>query len=179
PGKNRAPAVPVTVFSADGEEIVTVDMQTDPPIDGRFVSLGRHRFERNGQGYVMISNADTKGTVVGDAVQFLPADAADRADAVVAQAQTTGRSAAPPPAGMLKKMEAELKRLKASGPKRDLVMSVTEEAEIGDTQVHVRGSVHTLGDPAPRGFLRVATPGASPTFSSTESGRRELAAWLA
>jgi hypothetical protein len=183
PGTNRAPAVPVTVFSADGEDIVTVDMKTDPPIDGRFVSLGRHRFERNGQGYVMISNADTKGTVVGDAVQFLPADAADRADAAAAQAQaqaqTTGRSATAPPAGMLKKMEAELKRLKASGPKRDLVMSVTEEGEIGDTQVHIRGSVHTLGEPAPRGFLQVATAGAVPTFSRTESGRRELAAWLA
>jgi uncharacterized protein DUF1553/uncharacterized protein DUF1549 len=63
--------------------------------------------------------------------------------------------------------------------KREMVMSVVEEAEIGDTRVHIRGSVHDLGAPVPRGFLRVATVGAAPAIPSGESGRRELAAWLA
>jgi hypothetical protein len=173
PGTNRAEAVPVTVFSADGEETVTVDMKTEPPVDGRFVSLGRHRFERNNQGYVMVSNEGTRGTVVGDAVQFLPADAPDRPRA-------EGAPSAPKPDGTLRKMEAELKRLKASAPRRELAMSVVEEKEIGDTQVHIRGSVHNLGETVPRGFLQVATPaGTTSPVPAGESGRRELAAWLA
>src|SRR5262249_39710118 len=47
-GPSRASAVPVTVFSADGEKTVQVDMSAAPEIEGRFVSLGRYRFEKNG-----------------------------------------------------------------------------------------------------------------------------------
>ena len=172
PFNNRSKAVPVTIFSADGETSVSIDMQEAPPIDGRFVSLGRHRFERNGQGYVLVSTEGTKGVVVADAVQFLPADS----PGVVANAPPTKKANEDT---TLKEMEAQLKRLKASGPKRELAMSVVEEAEIGDTRVHIRGSVHNLGEPAPRGFLRVASSGTPPVFPSGESGRRELAAWLA
>ena len=52
-------------------------------------------------------------------------------------------------------------------------------AEIGETRVHIRGSVHNLGEPVPRGFLRVASNAPAPAMPSHESGRRELAAWLA
>ena len=69
----------MTIFSADGEEVVPVDMREAPPIDGRFVSLGRYSFEKNGQGYVLISNEGTTGHVIADAVLFLPVDQADRA----------------------------------------------------------------------------------------------------
>ncbi len=168
---NRARAVPVTIFSADGETTVSVDMQAEPPIDGRFISLGRHRFERNGQGYVLVSNEGTKGTVVADAVQFLPVEG-DGA---------TRPAAAPAPSGAsteLRNLEAKLKRLKSSAPKRELAMSVVEEPKIEDAKVHIRGSVHNLGELAPRGFLRVATGGSVPPLPDNESGRRELAAWL-
>jgi hypothetical protein len=169
---NRSLAVPVTIFSADGETTMQVDMRADPPIDGRFISLGRHRFEPNGQGYVLVSNEGTKGTVVADAVQFLPAEgdgAARTVDAPPSAAASTE----------VRNLEAKLKRLKASAPKRELAMSVVEEAKIEDARVHIRGSVHNLGEPAPRGFLRVATAGTVPPLPGTESGRRELAAWLA
>src|SRR5690606_30212944 len=59
----RAANVPVTVGSADGEDVVTVNMTTAPPIDGRFVSLGRYRFEGDGLAYVLISNEGTSGHV--------------------------------------------------------------------------------------------------------------------
>jgi hypothetical protein len=42
----------------------------------------------------------------------------------------------------------------------------------------VRGSVHTLGDTVPRGFLRVATRGTPPAIPTGESGRRQLADWI-
>ena len=76
-------------------------------------------------------------------------------------------------------MEKELKSLTDSGPKRPMYMSVKDEAKIDDTHVHVRGSVHNLGEKVPRGFLQVASSGERPTLSANESGRRELGDWLA
>ena len=83
PGGNRAASVPVTVFSADGEKVLHIDMQKTPPIDGRFVSLGQFRCEKDGQSFVLISNEGTKGHVTADAVSFIPADKvpAPKADA--------------------------------------------------------------------------------------------------
>jgi hypothetical protein len=166
---NRATAVPVTILSADGEKTVMVDMRAAPPIDGRFTSLGQYSFEKNGQGYVMVSNEATEGCVAVDAVVFIPVDEA---------AKNNGLAHAQSEQETLRKLEAELKRMKANAPKRDMVITIAEEAEIGDARVHIRGSVDNLGDLAPRGFLRVATYGEVPTFPARESGRRELADWI-
>jgi len=84
----------------------------------------------------------------------------------------------PDPSENVKKLEAELKKLEASGPKRPMFMSVKEENP-GDTQIHVRGSVNNLGAKAPRGFLQVASYGSAPKIPEQESGRRELGDWLA
>ena len=46
-------------------------------------------------------------------------------------------------------------------------------------RINIRGSVHNLGELVPRGFLRVATIGDSSELPTNESGRRELAFWLA
>src|SRR5262249_27219849 len=73
----------------------------------------------------------------------------------------------------------ELKKLEASAPPRPLAMGVAEEKP-EDTFVRIRGNVHNRGEKVPRGVLQVATaPGADPRVSTKESGRRELAAWLA
>src|SRR5262249_40464763 len=42
PGTSRSDAVPVTVFSAEGEKTIAVDMRKEPPIDGGYVSLGEY-----------------------------------------------------------------------------------------------------------------------------------------
>ncbi len=60
-----------------------------------------------------------------------------------------------------------------------MAISVIERDKISGTRIHIRGSVHTLGDVVPRGFLRVASYGPTPTMPDHESGRRELADWLA
>jgi hypothetical protein len=75
-------------------------------------------------------------------------------------------------------MEAELKKLQANAPKRPMAMSVVEEPKAEDTRVHIRGSVHALGEVAPRGFLQVATLN-TPTLPKDQSGRVQLADWLA
>jgi cytochrome c553 len=167
PGASRATNVPVTILSAEGEKVVLVNEQEHPAIDGRFVSLGRFRFENN-QGYVMISNEGTKGHVTADAVVFLAADMLDK----------PAPDAAPGVTANLKELEAELKKLQDSGPKREMVMTVREEKTVGDIKIHVRGSVHSQGEKAPRGFLQVASVGTA-VIPAHESGRREMADWLA
>jgi hypothetical protein len=168
-GSNRAPKVPVHVFSADGEKTIDVDMKKDPPIEGRFVSLGEYRFEKNGLAYVLVSNEDTRGHVTADAVVFLSLDKKEQG----------GDKPAKPQPDDLKALEAELKQLTEGGPKRDYAMSVTEEKQIEDTKVHVRGNVHNLGESAPRGFLTVAIHGSPPRIPGTQSGRVQLAEWIA
>jgi hypothetical protein len=169
PGTNRDAKVPVTVFSADGDKTVHIDQRKAPDIDGLFVSLGKHTFEKSGQGFVLVANEGTTGHVVADAVVFLPAeDVAEKKE--VKKAVSSSK---------LSELEARMKRLKSGGPKRDMAMAVDEEKAIEETRVHVRGSVHNLGEKAPRGFLRVALAGPEPKMPAKESGRRELADWLA
>jgi hypothetical protein len=184
PADNRSDKVTVTVFSADGETEVTVNQKQRPPIDGLFVSLGQYRFELNGQGYVLASNAGANGHVVVDAVQFLPMDAVETAaapvtgDAANSNEQDKDKSAADL-AAELKRLQQELKELEAAGPKRPKYMSVKEDAAIGDIRIHIRGSVHSLGETAPRGFLQVATFGDARLPPTSQSGRRELGEWIA
>jgi hypothetical protein len=167
PGGNRADNVPVKVFSADGEKDFAIDMRHAPPLMGRFVSLGQYKFEKDGQSFVLISNEGTKGHVTADAVTFIPADKVPKFD----QPKTGTDDAAA--------LEAELKKLQANPPKRPMAMSVIEETKIEDIRVHVRGSVHSLGEPAPRGFLQVATIGPMPAMPKNQSGRVQLADWIA
>jgi mono/diheme cytochrome c family protein len=186
---NRSRSVPVTVFSAEGEKTVALNMQEAPAVEGRFVSLGEYRFEVGGQSFVIIDSADTEGHVVADAVQFLPrGDGAPATPAVAEQDQVTATAgpnqiAAPEHLATLqaqiKQLEKRLKQLRASGPQHPEVMTVRERAEIHDLPVHVRGSVHSLGELVPRGFLQVVSPAAAGPLPSSQSGRRELADWLA
>ena len=183
---NRAANVPVTVFHADGETPVHVNQQEPPTIDGRFVSLGQFRFEGNGFGYALVSSEGTTGYVTADAVQFIPVDTTKVSSSSDSRQRTnsaTSDKAGSDPASaatsQVKALEAELKKLNDEGPARPMVMSVQEETGTGDIPVHFRGSVHTLGDKVPRGFLQVATYGKPPAIPSNESGRRELGEWLA
>jgi len=182
PGGNRAEKVPATVFSADGEKTIFVNERELPPIDGRFVSLGEYRFERGGQSFVIVSNMDTAGHVIADAVQFISLDAAD-----VKKADRTGEITEPTvkSGDEFKRMREEIKRLegqlrddKARAPKRPMVMSVAEKPQPADLFVHIRGSVHNRGPVVPRGFLEAASCGAAPVIPAGEGGRRQLAEWL-
>jgi hypothetical protein len=168
PGGNRARRVPVTIFSADGEKTVYLDQQREPDIEGLFVALGRFTFERSSQGFVLVANEGTKGHVIADAVAFIPVESLD----------SPARGKPDVTAGKLRRLEEELRRLQQNGPRRNMALSVREEKTIEDTRVHIRGSVHTLGEAVPRGFLRVAVRGSMPAIPTTSSGRRELGEWL-
>jgi hypothetical protein len=171
---NRADNVRVTVFHADGEDNIYVDMTQVPPIDGRFISLGKFRFEKDGAGYVLVTNEGTTKFVTVDALQLLPEN-----EVVAAEAK---EDVANPAKGLaakrVKKIEADLKKLKKDGPVRDATMAVREDDAIADVQIRVRGVEKQRGETVPRGFLRVAL-NTQPALSPNESGRRELADWIA
>ncbi len=190
---NRATNVPITILHADGESTVVVNEREAPPLTGHFASVGTFRFEKDGAGYVLVSNEGTDGFVIVDALQLiavepradlLPVVLAGATDGPKRAAKKTMAEPADPAARKaateLRALEAELKKLTASGPKRELAMGVREAAgEIGDTEIRIRGIARNLGAKVPRGFLQVATPGAMPQFSTGASGRRELADWIA
>jgi len=176
--QNRSTNVPVTISHADGETTVHVNQQESPVLDGRFVSLGQFRFEKSGFASVLVANEGTTGHVIADAVQFFPLDSADGAPKR-AKSKSAPNGPQQAAADEVKSLEARLKKLRDSGPKRPEVMSVREQAEIGDTQINIRGNVHNKGPTVPRGFLQVATVGPVPAIPDNQSGRRELADWIA
>lgn len=178
PGDNRSDAVPVTVMSADGEQTIKVNQRQRPPIDNLFVSLGQYRFEMNGQSFVIVSTEGTTGHVIVDAVQFLPSEQTST-DSSADQSVATVTETAKRPAEDLRALQEELKRLQTSGPGRPRYMSVREEDKIGDLRIHIRGTVHHLGESVPRGFLQVAAVDGSPLPNAEQSGRKEMGHWLA
>lgn len=68
---NRATNVPVTIETAAGEVSKIVNQRQKPPIEGTWISLGVYDFAA-GKAAVTISNRNTNGHVIADAVQLLP-----------------------------------------------------------------------------------------------------------
>ena len=172
----RANHVRVNILHADGEETVYLDETQPPPIDGHFVSLGRYRFEKDGAGYVLISNEGTQGYVTVDALQLL---AEEEIDATLLKEDTADAASTKAAKRHVKGLEAELKKLTKTGPPRHTAMAVRDDTEPADTPVRVRGVEKQRGETVPRGFLQVALRTGSPALSPDESGRRELADWIA
>ncbi len=81
--------------------------------------------------------------------------------------------------GTVAVLEAKLRKLRATAPRGPKAMAPAEEKTIEDAPIHVRGSVHSLGPVVPRGFLQVATYGHVPEFPKDQSGRVQLAGWIA
>jgi hypothetical protein len=171
--ENRATNVPVTILHAEGEATVQINQRQTPPIHGHFVKLGQFHFEQGNQGYVLVSTTNTDGHVVVDAVQFLP----------LGEKDTFPRKAPSPEAARLSReleeLRMEIKNVTEAGPKRPMVMSVQEESVIEEARINIRGNVHSLGERMPRGFLTAVSRELAPPLPIMESGRRELASWVA
>jgi len=67
---NRATNVLVEITHADGVSKLKLNQRKAPQVGGVFTSVGTFRFEKSGT--VMISNKDTDGFVIIDAVRWLP-----------------------------------------------------------------------------------------------------------
>jgi|TARA_B110000263_G_scaffold86490_1_gene75580 hypothetical protein len=174
PGSNRTKTLPVTVSHAAGKTTIIIDQTVVPPIKNRLISLGRFSFKASERAQVLVETTATTGHAIIDAVQFLTVAEADEQTQIAKGVRDEKRTAAE-----LKELKSQLEKLTARQPQRQLVMSVQEEEEIGDTSIHVRGDVHNLGETAPRGFLQVVPVSTGIVFSGKESGRHELGEWLA
>lgn len=198
PGGNRASNVPVRIDHQDGQENVIVNQSEPPPIEGLFISLGQFRFEADNKSSITISNTDTDGHVIVDAVQFLLQDSArnestnpsrEPSGKLAEQAHSAGRSSLASPASVeveevrqnIKRLEEELRTLKKNAPRRTaFAMSVKDAENPVDGHLHIRGSVRNLGPVVPRGFISVCSPGpVRPKLGKQESGRLQLANWIA
>jgi hypothetical protein len=67
---NRASNTPLTITTREGPRTIIIDQRKAPPIDGLFLSLGTFDLEP-GTARIEITNTDTDGYVVVDAVQFV------------------------------------------------------------------------------------------------------------
>ncbi|MFP6768379.1 MAG: DUF1553 domain-containing protein [Planctomycetaceae bacterium] len=171
-GSNRSPAVPVRVIVGNMEKTTTINQKREPSIDGRFVTLGRFHIKPDSRPSVFVSNRNTTGVVIIDAVQFLPVALAGKTSV----GKPSAKSKSPQQLQRLRKKLAALKKRQPSRPKH---MGVQEEKAIENARIHIRGDVHNLGDTVPRGFLQVAEFGPRSKFSKQQSGRRELGEWIA
>jgi hypothetical protein len=73
PNRNRASNVQVEVQHDGGSQTFTVNQRLLPPEDGLFLPLGVFEFRAHLPAVVTVSNHDTDGYVVVDAVQWAPA----------------------------------------------------------------------------------------------------------
>jgi len=200
-GPDRDSKVPVTILHADGENTIKVDQSSPAPIDGRWISLGTFRFEANGEGYVIVSNTDTKDYVTADAVQFLRVDGPAPAQVAAVAApdddpaakkkkekaakkkekvakDTGAKDTASPLTARVASLEKEIKTMDTTGLQRPEAMSVRDEEKVENCPIHIRGQIRNLGAVVPRGFLSAVRVPLNEAIPDDESGRLQLAHWL-
>ncbi len=181
----RSSRVPVTVFSADGEQTVVINQRKRPAVDGLWQSLGTFRFEPGGQAFVMLSNEGADGHVIGDAVHFLPLNAPPaKAKRVAGDPPAVNDSAASVAVAELKGRQRELTAEQAALQKQlasqATAMGLRPRSGAGDLPIHIRGSIHSLGPTAERGVLRIiAGENQKLEIAEGSCGRLEMAHWIA
>ena len=172
---SRDNRVPVQILHADGEEELFIDQSSTPPIDARFVSLGTYRFEKDGAGFILVSNTGTSGHVTLDAVWLL-----DEEVRAAEEKRHTSRGS-PELAALTERqqqLEKQLKQAKAKGPQRPETMSVQEDTQPQDCPIHIRGNIRNLGPTVPRGFLQAIALPDAPAIPKDQSGRLQFAQWI-
>lgn len=182
-GTNRSTKTPVTVFSAEGEKTIPVNQKVMPPIEELFLSLGTYRFEKAGQCFVIVTNEGTDGHVIADAIQFLPVGETAVALAKPKESSEEKPKEKTPEVAQLetelKELEKHLKEMKGQSEPRPTAMGVREVETLKEIPIHIRGSVHLLGDKVERGVPAVFESLQAPVFPENQSGRLQLAEWLA
>lgn len=176
-GANRSSRVKVTVRHADGEAVVLVNQQDEPPIEGLFVSLGTFPFLAAEPGEIIVSNEDSDGHVIVDCVQLL--SAADVSPVAAPESATANPNEKPADAQkQMAALEDELKLLDKSLAARPRYMGVVPREPVTDMPIHIRGNVHQHGPIVPRGFLQIVSYNDPLAISDSESGRLQLASWI-
>lgn len=182
-GENRSTKTMVRIFSADGEAEVIINQRKPATDDGLWQTLGKYRFESSGQAFVVLSNENSDGHVIADAVQFAPLETPfkkENANDLAINEKTTEFNRSRKRIGEL---ETEINALQKWLDRRPMVQGLIPMDKPKDIPVHIRGSVHRLGEMVPRGTLSCINNHsdnlASVSAIAAESnGRLELAKWM-
>lgn len=105
----------------------------------------------------------------------LEADLAALGDAADAQTETRRKDIT---AG-LAQVGLRIAHAEYFDPGRPQALAVEDVPEPADMRRTIRGNPYALGDSMPRGLVRVAMWGPQPAIPAGQSGRRELAEWIA
>ena len=182
PSTNRSTRVPIHVHHAGGEAIVRINQKKTPEIDRAFTSVGVYAFDPKEEIRVVISNEGTEdGVVIADAVVLISSDTSKSTpskpiDTPKDQAKEKQRKLVEQ---NIKELNDNLKQLEKDGPKRPVAMVTADDEDAGDIHVAIRGIVHNKGPVVQRGVLQVASSNPRPAIPDGQSGRAELAQWIA
>lgn len=183
-GENRADNIPISVKHAESEVEVALNQQKKGTVDGVFASLGQFPFDKRKPAIITISTRGTMGHVIIDAVQFVELD--EKGNPVISEPSEDDDELKKVEADQkaanekVKQLEGDLKQLDENAPAPlPKAIAVAEAEEVGDCKINIRGEHRNLGPKAPRGFLQVAYSGATPKIHEKQSGRLELAEWIA
>lgn len=186
-GSGLEKKAPYVVTHAKGKTRVLIDQSAKPSIDNLWHPIGTFTFTANHTGedsekettesvyaVVQLSNSNTKSHVIADAVQVVPiAQTHDVESGLKSNTLMTE----------IKRLEAELKQLEENRPKLAKAMVAADHSaeRVGDMQIRIRGEANNFGARVRRGFLQVASSvdAQTPTIPPGQSGRIELANWLA
>ncbi|MCA8989152.1 MAG: DUF1553 domain-containing protein, partial [Planctomycetaceae bacterium] len=189
-GTNRTSAAPFMISDQTGElATFKIDQKRVPPIDGLLISLGTFKLQSSISEPVriIVGTDQTDGVVIVDAVQLLSSKLLSEREELQRSSllKTTADPDITAERARLEEKKQELTRhmdeMKEEAPPAPVqVMAVREESpeEIGDTALCIRGNIRNLGPVIPRGVLQVTTSG-NATIQTSQSGRLELAEWVA
>lgn len=79
----------------------------------------------------------------------------------------------------LRILDTEIQHAEFFAPAPPKAFAVHDVKAPGDMQITIRGNAYALGDKVARGFLQVAASNPTPVLPAGESGRRQLADWIA
>lgn len=170
---SRSSKTPVTIHHLNGESTILLDQTEKPTHLNCFTSLGTFPFSDDIPARVTISNKDTNGYVIVDAVNFTKPGSTGKKD----QTSTDRKRVE----NKLKDLEKQRKTLESQIKELEpRAMAPREAGHPADGHVHIRGQVRNKGPMVPRGFITVASdPDNKVSIPPKSSGRLELAHWIA
>ncbi len=184
-GDNRATRVPVEIRCREAVVHQFINQTLEPEVDRLFHPLGTYELSAGTHPVVIVSNGETDGYVIADAVQLLPVQMQRGSVALPSGPQpeasriVTLREQLQRFQDESRRLKEELGHLEEQSPRpRPKAMAVRDAAHPEDIALRIRG-VHTnLGPLIPRGFLQAFSSGGPSSLSNfAESGRLELAEW--
>ncbi|MGZ5545982.1 MAG: DUF1553 domain-containing protein, partial [Limisphaerales bacterium] len=187
PRYDRATNVPVTIYAGTNVTKKKLNQRETPKFDKAFAYLGLFDLPAGTNTMVEVSNEGTKGFVVVDAVQFLPLESNMNLAmnsmnmTMTGSMQNTAKKIGATYAGTdVATYQDKIAEIQAHSPPPLPAAMAVKDSTAQNARIAIRGDVERLGDEVPRGFIQVIDRRSKKaTFSNENSGRLELANWIA